>query len=269
MNAGPRSNINTGDGDDIITGTTNSEYDYQAGIESSGSIDTSDGNDIITGIGGSGIVNNGTINTGNDQDSIISQGKFSNSGGVFLGDDNDSIAADKGFFNRAIENFNFIGTGDGSDIITSTGVIYNQGVIETGNGNDSIIVNGGVDDNGTRYGIYNNGGAINMGNGNDSIIANEGFESGPNSSGSVFLGEGDDYIKGYGSGDFYGGNGFDKLALTPGSYTVERWTDNTGESVVFTKGNSLMITSQFEQLIAGGTTHLFASLTQGQTIVVA
>jgi hypothetical protein len=41
-----------------------------------------------------------------------------------------------------------------------------------------------------------------MGDGNDSIIANEGFESGPNSSGAWFLGEGDDYIKGFGSGDF-------------------------------------------------------------------
>jgi hypothetical protein len=39
--------------------------------------------------------------------------------------------------------------------------------------------------------------------------------------------------------------------------------------VIFTKGNSLMITSEFEQLIAGGTTYNFASLTAGQTIVVA
>jgi hypothetical protein len=30
-----------------------------------------------------------------------------------------------------------------------------------------------------------------------------------------------------------------------------------------------MLASEFEELIAGGTTHLFASLTQGQTIVVA
>jgi hypothetical protein len=58
-------------------------------------------------------------------------------------------------------------------------------------GDDSISVDG----TGTGYGIYNNGGSINTGDGNDSIIANEGFESGPNSSGSVFLGEGEDYIK--------------------------------------------------------------------------
>ena len=62
-----------------------------------------------------------------------------------------------------------------------------------------------------------------LGDGNDSIIANEGFESAPNSSGAWFLGEGEDYIKGYGSGDFYGGNGNDTLELTPGTYTVGIW----------------------------------------------
>ena len=157
-----------------------------------------------------------------------------------------------------------IDTGDGNDIITSTGVIYNEGIINTGNGDDSIIVDG----TGTGYGIYNNGGSINTGDGNDSIIANGGFQSGSNSSGSMFLGEGEDYIKGFGSGDFYGGNGFDRLELTPGSYTLKKWADNTGESVVFTQGNSLMITSQFEQLIAGGRTYDFTSLTEGQTITV-
>jgi hypothetical protein len=107
-----------------------------------------------------------------------------------------------------------------------------------------------------------------MGDGNDSIIANEGFESGENSSGAWFLGEGEDYIKGFGSGDFYGGNGNDTLELTPGTYTVGIWGEGD-TSVIFTKGNSLMITSEFEQLIAGGTTYNFASLTAGQTIIVA
>jgi hypothetical protein len=213
------------------------------------------------------ISNNGTINTGNGQDSIISEGIFTNRGGVFLGEGNDSITASiakVSLSHRALENFNFIGTGDGKDIITSTGVIYNEGVIETGNGDDSIIVNS----TDTGYGIYNNGGAINMGDGNDSIIANDGFESGPNSSGAWFLGEGDDYIKGFGSGDFYGGNGNDILELTPGTYTVGIWGEG-GESPIFTKGNQLMITSEFEKLKAGNTIYDFTSLTAGQIIVVA
>jgi hypothetical protein len=84
----------------------------------------------------------------------------------------------------------------------------------------------------------------------------------------VFLGEGEDYLKGFGSGDFYGGNGFDTLELTPGNYTVGIWGEG-GESVIFTQGNSLMITSEFERLIAGGTRYDFTSLTAGQIIIVS
>jgi hypothetical protein len=261
--------IDTGNSDDIITGTAAHGY----GISNQGNITTGDGNDTITGIGDlnySGLYNSirGTINTEDGNDSIISHGKFYNYGNVFLGDGNDSIAADTGFPNLALENFRFIGTGDGNDIITSTGFIYNEGVIETGKGDDSIIVDGGTEDiTGTTYGIKNKGGAINMGDGNDSIIANEGFESDSNSSGAWFLGEGEDYIKGFGSGDFYGGEGQDTLELTPGTYTVGIWGEGD-TSVIFTKGSSLMITSEFEQLIAGSTIYNFASLTAGQTIVV-
>jgi hypothetical protein len=247
-------------------------YEGSSGISNSGTINTGNDDDIITStvvdygeylISGNSISNNGTIDTGNGQDSIISHGGFTNKGNVFLGDGNDSLISDTDFLNRALENFNFIGTGDGNDIITNTGVIYNEGVINTGKGDDSIIVNG----TGTGYGIYNNGGAINMGDGNDSIIANEGFESGPNSSGSVFLGEGEDYIKGFGSGDFYGGNGNDILELTPGTYTVGIWGEG-GESPIFTKGDQLMITSEFEKLKAGSTIYDFTSLTAGQIIIV-
>jgi hypothetical protein len=193
----------------------------------SGSIDTSDGNDIITGSSNSiGILNVGSINSGNGEDSIICRGEFINRGGVFLGDGNDLISVDNSYdlpYYDIVGNFGFIGTGDGNDTITSTGIIHNQGVIETGNGDDYIKVDIDTEDTPPLYGIYNNGGAINMGDGNDSIIANEGFESAENSSGAWFLGEGDDYIKGFGSGDFYGGNGNDTLELTPGTYTVGIW----------------------------------------------
>jgi hypothetical protein len=290
--------IDIGNGDDIITGistTGNNDGIYNVRISS---LDTGDGNDTITGIGKIGILNEGsintgngadsiiaeqgsdgsstraaiynfgTINTGNGNDSIISQEKFINSGGVFLGEGNDLIIASTDLHDRALENFKAIETGDGDDIITSTGVIHNEGVINTGNGDDSIIVDAGLDSTGVGYAIYNNGGTIITGSGNDSIIANQGFGSGSNGSGAWFLGEEDDYIKGFGSGDFYGGNGNDTLELTPGSYIVGIWGE--GEtSVIFTKGNSLMITSEFEQLIAGGTIYNFASLTAGQTIVVA
>ncbi|MEG4942736.1 Ig-like domain-containing protein [Microcoleus sp. F4-D5] len=166
--------------------------------------------------------------------------------------------------NGTLINMGGLSLEDGNDTITSAGGIYNEGIIDTGNGDDFIIADGGVDGTGTGYGIYNNGGNINTGDGNDSIIAHEGFKSDLNSSGSVFLGEGEDYIKGFGSGDFYGGNGNDTLELTPGSYTVGIWDT----SATFTQGDQLMITSEFEKLIAGGTTYDFTSLTAGQTIII-
>jgi hypothetical protein len=151
---------------------------------------------------------------------------------VFLGEGNDSIIADTDFSNPAIENFNIIETGDGNDTITSDGLIYNEGMINTGNGDDSIIVDGG-------------------------------FESGP--AGGVFLGDGEDYIKGFGGGGFYGGNGQDTLELTPGSYTVR--VSPVGAD--FTKDGINMVTFEFEKLIAGSTIYDFTSLTEGQTIIVA
>jgi hypothetical protein len=81
----------------------------------------------------------------------------------------------------------------------------------------------------------------------------------------MFLGEGEDYIKGFGSGDFNGGNGNDILELTSGIYTF--WTSPVGE--IFVKDGIIMNTVGFEQLIAGSTSYDFTSLTEGQIIIVA
>jgi hypothetical protein len=200
-----KSTLNTDDGNDIITGNLSV-------VNGSGAtIDTGKGNDIITGIIG-GITNFGIINTGDDEDYIISR-QFFNRGGVFLEDGNDLITANLGGLSRAVENYNVIDTGDGNDIITITGVLYNQasnypgnnGTINTGNGDDSIIVEGntspgnenviynygGTIDTGevttlsllakalpfigmvTKLRIYNSGGTINTGDGDDSIIVYE------------------------------------------------------------------------------------------------
>jgi hypothetical protein len=66
-------------------------------------------------------------------------------------------------------------------------------------------------------------------------------------------------------GELYGGNGNDTLELTPGTYTIRRLYT----AVAFTRGNTTMITSEFEKLIAGSTTYDFTSLSKGQTITVA
>jgi hypothetical protein len=81
----------------------------------------------------------------------------------------------------------------------------------------------------------------------------------------VFLENGKDYLKGFGSGNFNGGNGQDTLELTSGSYTV----GISGTAVNFTKDSIIMNTSEFEKLIAGGTTYNFTNLTDGQIITVA
>jgi hypothetical protein len=279
-----RGEVFLGDGNDLLTVSAGFADPLSSGIDNERIIDTGDGNDTIIsngnirnfdfiGTGGGDdmitstyfISNGGVIETGNGADSIISHGSIFNTGGVFLGEGNDSITADtQDVPGHTLVNRNAMETGEGDDIITITGTIYNDGIINTGNGNDFIIAEGA----GIINGIYNNGGAINMGDGNDSIIANEGFGSGSNNSGAWFLGEGDDYIKGYGSGDFYGGNGNDTLELTPGTYTVGIWGE-VGESPIFTKGDQLMITSEFEKLKAGSTIYDFTSLTAGQIIVVA
>jgi hypothetical protein len=263
--------LNTEGGNDIITAFAYEGYSDGGFLNDEGStLDTGEGNDTIMGGSYNSIINQSgsTINTGNGEDSIISVGAFLNSGRVFLGHGNDSITSTS-YYQHALENYNFLETGEGNDIITITGVIYNEGIINTGDGADSIIVDGGFDEiTGSYYSIYNNRGSINTGDGNDSIITTAGFESGPNSSGAWFLGEGEDYIKGYGSGDFYGGNGFDTLELTPGTYAVGIWGQGSDTSAIFTKGNQLMITSEFETLIAGGITYNFASLTAGQIIIV-
>jgi hypothetical protein len=254
--------IDTGDDNDTLTS--------DGTIENEGIINTGNGEDKIL-LENGGIYNQGSINTGNGKDDIIlGNGIFSNYGKVSLGDGNDSFLVDieDGILTLPIfENLGDIETGDGNDIIFTSGAIYNQGFIKTGNGNDRIVVAGAVNGIGTGYGIYNNGGRIETGDGNDTIIAYDGFKSALNSSGAWFLGEGDDYIKGFGSGDFYGGNGNDTLELTPGTYTVGIWGE-AGESPIFKKGDQLMITSEFETLIAGGTTYDFANLIADQIITV-
>lgn len=237
-------NFNTAEGDDIITG----KADYCGIIINEGIFDTGDGNDRITGISDPvvtsytfGIINNsllGSFNTGDGDDTIEGSNFYGvmNYGVINTGNGKDTIIAkginDQG--GRGLFNLSTVNTGEDDDIITGIGGIYNEGV-------------------------------INMGNGNDSIMANAGFESGYNSNGSVFLGKGEDYIKGFGSGDFYGDNGYDILELTPGTYSVEV----LGSAVNFTDSNNItMKTFEFEKLIVNNTTYNFASLSDGQTISV-
>lgn len=232
------SSINTGDGNDIITGTA---IDCGINVNYHGTIDTGNGNDVITGTGAYGIANYFTINTGDGNDKITGTGTGTMTGGY------------------GIVNVATIDTGAGNDIITGNtnngwGIFnYSDSTINTGDGNDTIT--------GTSswFGI-NNRGTINTGNGNDSIIADGGF----NGMGNLFLGDGKDYLKGFGNGNFNGGNDKDTLELMSGTYTV----GISGTIVSFTNGSTIMNTSDFEKLIAGSKTYDFNHLTNDQTIIV-
>jgi hypothetical protein len=289
--------LNTSEGNDIITGIGQAS-DYGSGIFNSlGTINTGDGNDTLTGSGFSGLVNYFTLTTGNGDDSITGNGDGGGTGiyslgNINSGDGNDVITGTNtsgggyGIFNGPgnQQDSGTIDTGDGNDIITGIAAfgIFNTGIINTGNGADSISCDASLNDS-TGYGFYNantintgdgndiiteisghsifNLGIINTGNNADSLIADGGFEG----IGSVLLGKGKDYLKGFGSGNFNGGNGKDTLELTSGSYTVRI----SATAVNFTKGSIIMNTSEFEKLIAGSTTYDFSSLSNGQRISVA
>jgi hypothetical protein len=241
------------DGNDKIIGNGSSYNLYSSsGLfnDYNATIDTGNGRDTITGVAwsdywGPSIWNLGSIETGNDADYIstyrytnygyTNYGAFANEGMVSLGDGNDmldamvNVAHDP--YEPAIWNSGtgIIEAGNGDDIISSNTAIYNEGFIRTGNGNDTLITYRGFD-----------------------------------GSGEVSLGAGEDYLKGFGSGSYYGGNEQDSLQLTSGYYTIRI----EGADVSFNSGNKVMHTFEFEKLIAQGTTYDFTSLYDGMTISV-
>jgi len=232
-----RATINTGDGNDQIIG---SAIGSGIAVGSEGIIDTGNGSDAITGIGGYGIQNYFTINTGDGNDKITGNGTLQGGYGIVNGGTMD--------------------TGAGNDEITGT-IANGQGIangynriIDTGDGDDKITGTGNI-------GISNNG-IIKTGNGQDSIIADGGFNG---IIGSVFLENGKDYLKGFGTGIFNGGDGEDTLELTSGSYIF----GISAGGGAFIKNGITMHTVGFEKLIAGSTSYDFTSLTGGQTILVA
>jgi hypothetical protein len=284
---------NTLAGNDIITGTGID------GINNSSTLNTDEGNDIITGNStsdGHGIINTGVIKTGNGKDIITATAStiqysfaLSNFSIIDTGEGNDTITGIgiTGTGNVGIYNSNYgqsypqINTGEGNDTITGIGGFINEGNINTGNGNDSIFAYGRLSNNNsftastidtgngndtiTSFGTIFNNGYINTGNGNDSLIADGGVGEDFEGYGRVLLGDGKDYLKGFGSGDFNGGIGKDTLELTPGIYTI----GISGAVVNFTNNiGIIMKTSEFEKLIINNTTYNFASLTTGQQISV-
>jgi hypothetical protein len=204
---------------------------YNYGIYNSSIIDTGEGNDTITG--------SNTSNRGN--------------GIGFIGLDSQDNIAIYNPDNIGIYNGGNIYTRGGNDSIISQGKFINSGNVFLGNDDDAI----------TSYGVIYNDGEINTGPGNDSIIADT-FYAGFDGLGSVSLEDGNDYVRGFGNGNFNGSQGVDTLQLTSGgSYTV---VGKSGTAVSFTMGNKVMNTSDFEIFIAGGTLYNLTDLTNGDII---
>jgi hypothetical protein len=231
--------INMGTGSDLVIGNANGRF--SSGVNNNGLIDTAEGDDNIVGSGlADGIGNGGTINTGSGNDNIY-------------GSSNDAW----GIYNayQAV-----IQTGDGEDSITgiskgnnAAGILnYESATIDTGNSDDTIIGEGIV-------GIRNNG-TINTGGGNDYVQAIKGFDG----TGTILLGDNEDYIVGFGNGNFKGGSGYDILELTSGTYNVSLAA--TGVNLI--SNGATMNTSEFELLVAGKVTYDFTSLSNGQSITV-
>ncbi|HEY9752861.1 MAG TPA: hypothetical protein V6C46_07910 [Coleofasciculaceae cyanobacterium] len=244
-------------------------------------------NNSITGIGGyyNGIYNRGDLMIGDGNNNFITGIGISDGAyGIY----NQTLPPDPSGGSGSIANIT-IGNGDNARITgvsignNGAGIVNEAGcTIKLGNGNHGSIAGIATGSGGT--GIVNVGdiilgqgtgciigtgdsagilnlGTINAGAGNDMIIANGGFRG----NGSVLLGDGNDYLEGFGSGNFDGGNNEDILQLTKGTYTVGR----SAETVTFTAAGTdiTMTTTGFELLLAG-TTYNFASLTSGQIITV-
>jgi hypothetical protein len=206
------------------------------------------GNDKIEGIGdpniSTGLHNyyNATIDTGSGRDKII---------GIVWTE----------YHGCGIYNGGSIETGNDDDYICSYGKFENYGIVSLGDGDDRLEARTNNNE------AINNNGSIYTGKGKDSLIADGGAYNGDFAgTGNVFLGDGEDYLKGFGSGYYEGGDDQDSLELTQGSYTI---IISSSYVHFIRSGDSVnMQTSGFENLIANDTTYNFTSLIDSQTIVV-
>ena len=233
--------IDTGAGNDTITSNSS---DFGIGISDGGIINTGDGNDTIigtiSGTGSSGGFTNGiatgivndssTIDTGDGNDTII---------GNFIGTSPSTAngIANIGTINTGTGNDTIIGNAAGTSVDSATGILNLRGLIDTSAGDDILI---GKSTSG--IGIYNDN-TINTGTGNDIVDALTGGFGG---TGTIMLENGNDILKGFGSGFFDGGNGNkDKLLFGTGSYTVSDAVNIEGFYTV-SNGTTDMFVKNFE-----------------------
>lgn len=281
--------VDTLDGNDVLMGTNNGGAGDAYGILNTGTINTSNGNDTISGKGNIGIYNTGRIATGTGDDKIFAiayaNGGLRNYGTIDTGTGNDTITATvNNKYSSGLSNYGTIDTGTGNDTISVTNGISNNGTIKTGSGNDTLesyqrgidnsrfatIDTGDGDDiitgqssvslGGSKpYGIRNDG-TISTGVGNDIVDALTGGFGGV---GYTNLGDGNDQIRGFGSGRFDGGNDTDTLLFGDGVYSVSA-TKNFDGFYTITKGTTQMLVKNFEFI---GSSNDFTSLISFSSLI--
>lgn len=169
-------------------------------------------------------------------------------GYITFGKGNDTIEANANASKEAIaidNNKGDISFGKGADTIEATAdgsekaiaIDNTRGIIETGKGSDIIKAYATGTDS---YGIF--GGTINTGNGGDKLTASS-FGGGVN----INMGNGKDFVEGFGDAQLNGARGFDTLSL--GSYEIEDFNISLGgnNKVVFERDNAIMTATKFEQ----------------------
>ena len=207
----------------VVNALAGNDTIKSTGIDNKGTINTGAGNDTIKGTR-TGIDNEGTINTGAGNDTITGSGY-------------------SGISNDGINNSDTIYTGEGNDIITGIGSntgIENSDMINTGAGDDTITGTG------SDSGIYNEYDCtIYTGEGNDIVNA---LTGGFDGDGKTYLGFGNDTLKGFGAGSFYGGTDTDKILFGEGTYEIstsyDRITyDEISDSYAYEIGDSYVVSN--------------------------
>ncbi len=170
-------------------------------------------------------------------------------GYITLGEGRDTINATANATNKAIAIDNtkgYITFGNGRDTINATADAVNkaiaidntQGIIKTGQRTDIIKAYA----TGTEsYGIF--GGNVQTGGGSDELTASS-FGGGVN----IKMGDGKDFVEGFGDAMVSGGRGFDTLSLS--SYNIDDFNISLGadsNQVIFEHNDAVMATTKFEQ----------------------
>jgi len=139
---------------------------------------------------------------------------------------------------------------NGIGIVNRGTLDLSQRAGEGGKDNDLIT---GIASAAGGIGIYNSG-YIGMDKGNDTIDALIGGFGGM---GEYQLGDGDDAVKGFGTGSFYGGLGTDSLYLPSGTYKVDRLGFGQDYNIMSDATGETMYIKNFEKLYIGTNTWKF------------